>query len=157
MTKQKILALDLGQRTGWAVVREDGKIVSGSCRFERAKHETVGAVWRRFAEWLDDTIRPEDCDLIVYEDVFNHTGIMAAHWYGGFWAHLTATADRKGIPCRGVGVGTIKASACGIGNASKTDIIRAMREKGHNPMDTDEADALAILHWAIGNDGAVKP
>jgi Holliday junction resolvasome RuvABC endonuclease subunit len=48
-----------------------------------------------------------------------------------------------------VPVGTIKKHATGKGNAGKHDVIAAMRAMGHPVADDNEADALALLHWAI--------
>ena len=40
-------------------------------------------------------------------------------------------------------------STKGKGNASKDEMIGAMRQRGFQPGDDNEADALAILLWAI--------
>ena len=53
-------------------------------------------------------------------------------------------------------MGTIKKHATGKGNAGKADVIAAMRALGHPVTDDNEADALAILHWAIDTEGGVK-
>ena len=34
-------------------------------------------------------------------------------------------------------------------------MIAAMRTRGHAPADDNEADALALLHWAIETNGGV--
>lgn len=73
----------------------------------------------------------------------------AAHAYGGFMAHLTAWCEHHQIPYRGVPVGTIKKHATGKGNAGKDAVIAAVRAWGFDPADDNEADALAILRWAI--------
>ncbi|MBV5324571.1 MAG: hypothetical protein J0626_04495 [Rhodospirillaceae bacterium] len=80
----------------------------------------------------------------------------AAHFYGGFLAHLTAWCELKCIPYQGVPVGTIKRHATGKGNAGKEAVISAMRSKGFNPEDDNEADALAILSWAIDTQGGAQ-
>ena len=46
-------------------------------------------------------------------------------------------------------VGTIKKHATGKGNAGKDEMIIAAKSRGHDPKDDNEADALALLHWAI--------
>lgn len=51
-------------------------------------------------------------------------------------------------------MGTIKRHATGRGNAGKQDVIAAMRALGHPVTDDNEADALAILHWAISQNDA---
>ena len=52
-------------------------------------------------------------------------------------------------PYQGVPVGTIKRHITGKGNASKDQVLAAVRGLGHSPVDDNEADALALLHWAI--------
>ena len=73
----------------------------------------------------------------------------AAHAFGGFLATLTAWCEHHQIPYQGVPVGTIKKHATGKGNASKDEVVAAVRARGHQPADDNEADALALLHWAI--------
>lgn len=63
--------------------------------------------------------------------------------------HLTAWCEHHNIPYQGVPVGTIKKHATGKGNAGKDEMITSVRERGHTPVDDNEADALALLHWAI--------
>ena len=70
-------------------------------------------------------------------------------YYAGLLATLTAWCEHHQIPYQGVPVGMIKRHATGKGNASKIDVIAAMRALGHTVTDDNEADALAILHWAI--------
>lgn len=36
----------------------------------------------------------------------------------------------------------------GAGNASKEAMLQAARDKGFDPVDDNEADALAILFWS---------
>ena len=79
-----------------------------------------------------------------------HVGVDAAHAYGGFLATLTAWCEHHPIPYQGVPVGTIKKYATGKGNAGKEDVIAAIRARGYVPVDDNEADALALLYWAIG-------
>ena len=64
-------------------------------------------------------------------------------------ATLTAWCEHHQIPYGGVPVGTIKKHATGKGNASKDEMVAAMRVLGHNPTDDNEADALALLAWAV--------
>ena len=55
----------------------------------------------------------------------------------------------------GVPVGTIKRFATGRGNADKAAMVAAMKARGFNPADDNEADALAILLWAIETRGGL--
>jgi Holliday junction resolvasome RuvABC endonuclease subunit len=52
-------------------------------------------------------------------------------------------------------VGTIKRYATGKGNASKNEVIAAMRARGFEPADDNEADAIAILLWALETNGGL--
>jgi Holliday junction resolvasome RuvABC endonuclease subunit len=54
-----------------------------------------------------------------------------------------------------VPVGTWKRHACGKGNADKQAVIAAMRARGFEPADDNEADAIAILLWALETNGGL--
>lgn len=152
-----ILALDLGTTTGWAMRLADGVIVSGTMDFRSGRYEGGGMRFLRFHSWLDHLLdSAKTIDLIHFEEVRRHAGTDAAHIYGGFLAHLSAWCELKHIPYQGVPVGTIKRHATGKGNAGKDAVIAAMRSKDFNPEDDNEADALAILTWAIDTHGGVR-
>ena len=145
-----ILALDLGTTTGWAVRGRDGSISSSSEDFKPQRFEGGGMRYLRFKRWLTEIKQSCDgIDAVFFEEVRRHAGVDAAHAYGGFMAHLTAWCEHHQIPYQGVPVGTIKKHATGKGNASKEQMVAAVRQRGHVPADDNEADALAILHWAI--------
>jgi Holliday junction resolvasome RuvABC endonuclease subunit len=79
--------------------------------------------------------------------------LAAAHCYGAFLGYLTAWAEARQIPYAGVPVGTIKRHVTGRGNADKAAVIAAVRVLGFDPADDNEADALALLDWALKNGG----
>jgi Holliday junction resolvasome RuvABC endonuclease subunit len=111
----------------------------------------------RLRGWLDQL--DEDAGPlteIYFEEVRRHIGTDAAHLYGGFLATLTAWAEQRGIAYQGVPVGTIKRHATGKGNAGKDEVIASVRAKGFKPTDDNEADAIAILLWAIETGGGVR-
>jgi len=147
---QTILALDLGTTTGWAMLC-DGTITSGSQSFKPQRFEGGGMRFLKFKRWLSDMkyCGTYGIDAVYFEEVRRHAGVDAAHAYGGFLAHLTAWCEHHQIPYQGVPVGTIKKSWCGHGNASKSLMIARARFLGHNPEDDNEADALALLDWAM--------
>ena len=149
-----ILALDLGTTTGWAMLC-DGTITSGSESFKPSRFEGGGMRFLKFKRWLADTKACTDgIDAVYFEEVRRHAGVDAAHAYGGFLAHLTAWCEHHQIPYQGVPVGTIKKHATGKGNASKDAMISAAREIGLDPQDDNEADALALLNFAIAQSAA---
>ncbi len=144
-----ILALDLGTTTGWALRTSDGAITSGTQSFRPQRFEGGGMRFLRFKRWLTELKAHADgIDSLHFEEVRRHVSTDAAHVYGGFLATLTSWCEHHQIPYQGVPVGTIKKHATGKGNASKDEMISAMRRLGHVPTDDNEADALAILHWA---------
>ncbi len=145
-----ILALDLGQKTGWAVRNRDGAIASGVQEFRPGRFEGGGMIWLRFRSWLQEVDETSGgVGIVVFEEVVAHRGVTASHCYAGFLAHLAAWGEANKIPYRGVPVGTIKRHVTGKGNADKQAVIDAVRRLGFAPADDNEADALALLHWAI--------
>lgn len=148
-----ILALDLGTQTGWALLQPAG-ITSGSECFKPQRFEGGGMRFLRFKRWLTDLKAHADgIDALYFEEVRRHASTDAAHAYGGFLATLTAWCEHHQIPYQGVPVGTIKKHATGRGNAGKDEVIAAMRSLGHAATDDNEADALALLHWAADTQG----
>ena len=150
-----LLALDLGTCTGWALQERSGRICSGSQPFRPQRYEGGGMRFLRFQRWLKELSQPPSSagqlliDQVVFEEVRRHAGVDAAHAYGGFLGQLSCFCEHHRIPYQGVPVGTIKRHITGRGNASKAEVIAAVRNLGHCPVDDNEADALALLHWAI--------
>ena len=152
-----ILALDLGTTSGWALRDRTGRITSGSQSFKPQRFEGGGMRYLRFKRWLTEVKQSADgLDAVYFEEVRRHAGVDAAHAYGGFMGQLTAWCEHHGIPYQGVPVGTIKKHATGKGNASKDEMMAAMRARGYLPTDDNEADALALLHWAIQQHDAAQ-
>lgn len=145
-----ILALDLGTHTGWALLHLDGTITSGTGHFKPQRFEGGGMRFLRFKRWLNEVLAASSTiNAVFFEEVRRHAGVDSAHAYGGFMGHLTAWCEHHNIPYQGVPVGTIKKHATGKGNAGKGEMIDAIKSRGHTPIDDNEADALALLHWAI--------
>ncbi len=152
-----ILSLDLGTTTGWALRTPTGQLVSGISVFEANRYSGGGMRFLRFTQWLDELGDLfGQISLIWFEEVRAHKGVDAAHVYGGLMGTLTAWAEFRGIPYEGVPVGVIKRHATGKGNASKEAVIDYVRAKGFSPKDDNEADAIALLHWAIETEGGSK-
>lgn len=145
MKDKKILALDLGTKTGWALLKSN-KVTSGTKNFATKRHEGGGVLYLRFAGFIAPLIA--DVDLVVYEEVRRHAGTTAAHVYGGLQATLTKLCEEMQVPYMSVPVGTVKKHATGKGNANKQLMIKAAQERGFSPVDDNEADALAILHYS---------
>ena len=145
-----VLALDLGTITGWALRGGDGTANSGTVSFRPDRFEGGGMRYLRFKHWLTEIKNTTGgIDAVYLEEVRRHAGTNAAHIYGGFLAHVTAWCEHHGIPYQGVPVGTIKRHVTGKGNAPKQAVVDAVRERGFTPADDNEADAIALLLWAI--------
>ena len=151
-----ILALDLGTTTGWAIRTAEGVILSGTVSFRPSRYDGGGMRYLRFRTWLEELA--EDAGGLTsvwFEEVRRHAGTDAAHTYGGFLATLTSWCEQRCLPYQGVPVGTIKRHATGKGNADKPAMLAAARARGFSPADDNEADAIALLLWAIETNGGV--
>ncbi|MBA8767021.1 crossover junction endodeoxyribonuclease RuvC [Wolbachia pipientis] len=138
-----ILTLDLGKQTGWAILK-DGAIQSGSENFHGSRFSGGGMHFLSFHNWLNSL---KDISAVYFEEVRRHLGTDAAHCYGGFFAVLATWCEKHHIPYKGVPVKTIKRFIAGKGNASKGEVIEAVKGKGFFPQDDNEADALALMFY----------
>lgn len=156
MNSKKILALDLGTKTGWAT-KSENQITSGTESFKPQRFEGGGMRYLRFIKWLREMdLLLEGIDCVYFEEVRRHLGVDAAHTYGGLLSHLTAWCEEEKIPYLGIPVGTIKKHITSKGNAGKSEIMNEIKKLGFNPVDDNEADALALLDLVIKKiDGGV--
>ncbi|NHB77624.1 crossover junction endodeoxyribonuclease RuvC [Rhodobacter calidifons] len=151
-----ILALDLGTRTGWALLTRDRAITTGVVEFKQDRWQGGGMRFLRFRAWLDEVHQLSGgFDQLIYEQVRRHAGTDASHLYGGWLAILEVWCEQNSVAYQGVPVGTIKRHATGKGNAPKEAMIAAARARGFSPADDNEADAIAILHWALETNGGL--
>ena len=149
MRAEKILALDLGTDTGWAIgfrCETAETLVSGTQSFRPRRFDGGGMRFLRFRGWLDE-VRKSVITRVVFEEVRAHKGVDAAHVYGGLMATLTSFCEEHSIPYEGVSVGVIKKFACGKGNANKEAMVEACRALGYDPVDDNEADAIHLLRY----------
>lgn len=152
-----ILALDLGTTTGWALVIGQAQVISGTLDLNPNRYDGGGMRYLRLRNWLEQLrLDSGGIEGIHYEEVRRHAGTSAAHVYGGLLATLTGWCEERGVAYQGVPVGTIKRFITGKGNADKTAVITAVRERGYAPADDNEADAIAILLWALQTTGGVR-
>ena len=152
-----ILALDLGTSAGWSFRSPDGHISTGTVSLKHTRYDGGGMRYLRFRRWLEQLdIDAGPIEAIYFEEVRRHAGTDAAHVYGGLLGMLTAWCEEHQVAYQGVPVGTIKRFIAGKGNADKAAVIAAVQGKGFAPADDNEADAIAILLWAIETRGGVK-
>lgn len=148
---KNILCLDLGTQMGWAI-KSQSQIISGTQSFKDTRFTGGGMKFYNFQKWLININSTGSISEIWYEEVAKH-GIhnqtAVAHTYGGFLATLQIFCEDNKIPYQGVPVGTIKKHITGKGNANKQMVIDAIKLKGFDPKDDNEADALAILDYVL--------
>lgn len=139
----RILGIDPGSRTGWALLEAGERLASGTWDLSKLDG---GARLVRLQDALRDTITVARVDLVAYEVVMGHgpSGSLAAHLYGAIVGVLLLTCARLQVPTRGVHVGTAKKLATGSGKADKRAMVRAARDRWGIPVTHDEADALWI-------------
>jgi Holliday junction resolvasome RuvABC endonuclease subunit len=149
-----ILALDLGSANGYAIYK-DGEIISG---VKKLRHDRRASGVRAldFYRWLTHMIQEHGISHVYFERVYAHSGTEAAHLYGYFMHTLAAVCEEYGIECIGFSVGAIKKFMTRKGNATKDEMIVAARLRGFDPVDDNEADALAILLLALRIDDLPK-
>lgn len=149
-----ILAIDIGTTTGWARCSRDGKVAGGSEKFAPKRLEAAGQRWLKFRAFLNEQRQHAgEIHAIYFEEVMMHgtkqqPNTIAAHVYGGFLACLEMWCAANNVPLRPVGVGVVKKHWTGKGNADKDAMIATARAKGFAPIDSNHADALAILSLA---------
>jgi hypothetical protein len=155
--RSAILALDLGTTTGWAVQFAGDKFESGSVSFRPSRYDGGGIRYLRFRGWLESVAgNLSSLSAVYFEEVRRHVGTDAAHVYGGLLATLTAWCEQNSIAYQGVPVGTIKRFIAGKGNADKAAVMAAVRARGFQAADDNEADAIAILLRSIETQGGVR-
>jgi len=148
----KILALDLGTQTGFAL-SANNIITSGSVSFARyagckskpADH--IGASILFFHRWLRGRITDDKPTTIAFEAVYRWSSSSAARAYGAFRGVMLLNAAAVDLPCYGYSPTQIKKFYTGNGNAKKESMIKetARRFPEIDLADDNQADALAIL------------
>lgn len=143
----KVLALDLGTHTGWALA-ENGGLESGVQVFDVKRGESPGMRYLRFNRWLEEMAGADPKpDVVVFEQA-HHRGGAATEVAAGFSTRVLEFCARHGIEHASVHTATLKKFATGKGNADKTLMVEAARKFKLDLADDNEADALWILEWA---------
>lgn len=155
---KRIIALDLGRRTGWCVY--------GGTDVERHKDSGVYELYpetrkggdevddgdrfvalAKFLTSLDDAIG--GAEFVTFEQVNGGTKGRQTVLYNGYRAIVLEWARRLGKQCLPVPVQHIKQSLTGSGGADKHAVMDAVRKLGHLPFDDNESDAIGCMYTAI--------
>lgn len=155
-----IIALDLGQRTGWASFRGGLEHHRDSGVFELYESTTSrkrapasfddGQRFRALAQFLNDIDQVAAPTIVAFEQVNGGTKGRQTQLYNGYRAILMEWCYRCGKRVLPLPVGTIKKLFTGTGSADKERVIAECVSRGYLPFDDNEADAIAILH-AVGD------
>ena len=152
-----ILALDLGTTTGWALRSHDGLITSGTVSFRPGRFDGGGMRYLRFTNWLTELDRLSGpIAAIWFEEVRRHAGTDAAHVYGGLMATLTVVGRTARRSLRGRSGRHDQTPRHRQGQRAKGGDDRRGASPRVLPADDNEADAIAILLWAIETNGGLR-
>lgn len=149
MTASRILAIDPGTTTGWAVGQVGEPDTCGAWHLPHTK----GRAGLRFAAFRAELARVlPGAGLVVFEQVARHEGTAAAHVYGGLVAILSEACEGLSIPYAGYIPSRIKKHATGHGGAHKPAMIASARARACwarlDVTDDNVADALWLLDLA---------
>lgn len=143
------LAIDPGLRCGFALGSESKVVDSGVWLLDSKRHSGAGMRFLLLEGSIREAIRqaPGEVIAVTYEEVRQHSGVAAAHVYGGIQAIIQKTATELEIPWMSIPVSAIKIEATGKGNARKAAVLRAARERwpAISFIDDNQADAVWLL------------
>jgi crossover junction endodeoxyribonuclease RuvC len=147
-----ILGLDLATVTGWALARPGHRHLSGVHRIA-PPNTAIGYFLLAFEEWLIGQIEVLQPNAVVFEAPIltgGETSIETARKLMCLAGFTEATAIRKKIPIvKEVNNQQLKVFWAGTGRASKEQMVEAARARGYDVSNHNEADALAIVDFAI--------
>lgn len=144
-----ILTLDLGATTGWALLKNDGTILSG---FKKVDDKKMAA--QRYPNFLKllDEIRaqaPGRIERIIYEIVYMpQKSSRAAYAYGGYIACLEVWCDDAIIPLSGLSCVQARKAVFGNGRMSKDETFQELKKTYPRLVDHNEGDAIVMALWA---------
>jgi len=142
-----ILALDLATQTGWCILQDGGILESGSQSFAKKRGESNGLLFLRARKWLAD-FSEHGVDLVAYEQA-HFRGGAATEICVGLQTRAQEIAAGWGVPSAPVTTGELKRFATGNGAAGKGGMIAWAKTKlNREPIDDNEADAIAVAFWA---------
>lgn len=139
-----ILALDVGQRTGWA--RSDGTCGTKALglSLDGSERADIGATSAAFHDWLMAALLDDPADLLLVERPFGRSAFVSdlplvlcgvAHLVG----------HRLCVDRRELTASAIKKAITGNGRAKKAAVLAGVRLEGWQPDSDHAADAAALI------------
>lgn len=142
-----ILALDIAAKTGWACM-VDGKVESGV--FDVSEKD-FGEAGYLFGNWIADTLTRVG-KLVIEMPISWQRNLTAARC-DGLYMIAQAAAHAQEIPREDVTAAKWRKAILGRGNLPRAEAKRLVliwaHTSGFKPVDDNEAEALAILTWAL--------
>lgn len=136
----KVLSLDIASVTGWSL---DDQIY-GTWDFKTKKDESMGMKLIRFRAKLKEIHEAEKLDIVIYERPAGRHANSIIH-QAKLIAILEEFCEQNKIEYRAYSAKEIKSFATGNGNASKSDMIKAAKNKYNYLGNNDnEADAIHL-------------
>jgi len=143
-----ILSLDMATKTGWASNIHGRR--SGVVEFALKRGESVGMRFLRCRAWLKEMwkLLEGHIEVIAFEQA-HHRGGAATACCVGLVTEALAFAAEHSIETMPIHTASLKKFATGNGRASKDEMVQAARQRGWNPVDHNEADAILLLEFAL--------
>lgn len=156
LNKSKVLALDLGRRTGYCL-GENGVVTTSGVHELYSERNKDFVDSERFLAFYQFLLSNMDIEAVVFEAVAGGTAGRQTVLFNGYRATLLLWAQMLGKPVIPMAVGTIKKHTAGKGNATKEEMMEAVRRKGIPVFDDNEADAIGAFWSACAIDSSPKP
>lgn len=146
--KMKILALDFGTKTGWAINSDAFGAISDTENFRCRASDSRGMIFVRFDKWINEMLSAHKPAMVVHERP-HLRGRAASEVLNGMLAFMVKACRVHGVQYTDCPSTTLKKFATGKGTASKEKMMEAYREKWkENPVDDNSCDARWLWEWA---------
>jgi hypothetical protein len=143
----KILALDFGTKTGWAIGILSN-VISDTENFRKRAGDSRGMIFVRFDKWINEMLTEHHPNLVVYERP-HLRGRAASEVLNGMLAFLVKACRIYNIQYTDCPSTVLKKFATSKGNASKEKMMEAYKYKwGTKPVDDNQCDARWLWEWA---------
>jgi Holliday junction resolvasome RuvABC endonuclease subunit len=151
----KILALDLGLKTGFSIsipgsfIDGPPRIESGTFEVPSPRGESPGMRYIRWGAWLRELLDMTRPDLVAFEQPHNRGG-AATEILNGMSTRVQEYCAARKIEHFPVHSMTVKKWATGTGKSKKPAMqAEAERRAGRRFDSEDEADAFLVMAYAV--------
>jgi crossover junction endodeoxyribonuclease RuvC len=153
-----ILTLDLATITGWAIGRHGQRPVSGSVRLTSKPHAKIGSMGAALMDHVHALWIEHEFDRVVVEaPLITTKGMDRTRQALGLAGIVELWGYRRTVPVREAPASTVRKQVLGRGTfpkgEAKSAVMAWAEAAGYRPQDDNEADALALLHYAVSHEG----